>query len=334
MDNSWASKRSVESGLSCCTEESSDSTISHQYSKMRTHDYIGISSEFSSYADPSFGNADGKLEETELTLGLCLPDSKPNGERGMDLGKEFNNERCVRSIKDGIGQQANGTRSKRVHSEAIGCGNGRERSLLSLQICEPSAENSSISPNSKSPAVGWPPVRSCRKISLSVSPKSRDKERSVQEEATSGNFETSSSNSSSFFVKVMMDGVPIMRKVDLNVHSNYKSLALAMEDMFRPYVISENAGKECQAARNSKHSWLLDDRSSYLLTYLDKEGDWMLVGDAPWRMFISSVKRIRIAKRSDANGVGLQANGFNRQDLLSRDGVSKSWGAEKMNYSV
>lgn len=28
---------------------------------------------------------------------------------------------------------------------------------------------------------------------------------------------------------------------------------------------------------------LLDGSSEFVLTYEDKEGDWMLVGDVPWR---------------------------------------------------
>lgn len=32
-----------------------------------------------------------------------------------------------------------------------------------------------------------------------------------------------------------------------------------------------------------RHSKLLDGSSKYVLTYEDKEGDWMLVGDVPWR---------------------------------------------------
>jgi len=30
------------------------------------------------------------------------------------------------------------------------------------------------------------------------------------------------------------------------------------------------------------HSKLLDGSSKFVLTYEDKEGDWMLVGDVPW----------------------------------------------------
>lgn len=31
-----------------------------------------------------------------------------------------------------------------------------------------------------------------------------------------------------------------------------------------------------------RHSKLFDGSSNFVLTYEDKEGDWMLVGDVPW----------------------------------------------------
>jgi hypothetical protein len=36
-------------------------------------------------------------------------------------------------------------------------------------------------------------------------------------------------------------------------------------------------------ANDPKQSRLLDSSSDFVLTYEDKEGDWMLVGDVPWR---------------------------------------------------
>lgn len=43
------------------------------------------------------------------------------------------------------------------------------------------------------------------------------------------------------FVKVNMDGVGIGRKVDLNSHSSYETLAQTLEDMFfRPAAIATN----------------------------------------------------------------------------------------------
>ncbi|KAJ9566953.1 hypothetical protein OSB04_002919 [Centaurea solstitialis] len=40
--------------------------------------------------------------------------------------------------------------------------------------------------------------------------------------------------------------------------------------------------------------------SEYKPTYEDKDGDWMLVGDVPWEMFLSSCRRLRIMKGSEA----------------------------------
>ncbi|KAL9995520.1 putative transcription factor interactor and regulator AUX-IAA family [Helianthus debilis subsp. tardiflorus] len=41
----------------------------------------------------------------------------------------------------------------------------------------------------------------------------------------------------------------------------------------------------------------------YVSTYEDKFGDWMLVGDVPWKMFVETCKRIRLMRRSEAINV-------------------------------
>ena len=41
----------------------------------------------------------------------------------------------------------------------------------------------------------------------------------------------------------------------------------------------------------------------YVPTYEDKDGDWMLVGDVPWKMFVESCKRLRLMKSSEAIGL-------------------------------
>ncbi|CAL9135636.1 unnamed protein product [Musa textilis] len=43
--------------------------------------------------------------------------------------------------------------------------------------------------------------------------------------------------------------------------------------------------------------------SEYVPTYEDKDGDWMLVGDVPWEMFVASCKRLSIMKGSEAIGL-------------------------------
>ncbi|KAM0060277.1 putative transcription factor interactor and regulator AUX-IAA family [Helianthus debilis subsp. tardiflorus] len=71
------------------------------------------------------------------------------------------------------------------------------------------------------------------------------------------------------YVKVAVDGAPYLRKVDLELYSGYQQLLSSFEDMFSCFAIN-------------------------------KDGDWMLVGDVPWKMFVESCKRIRLMKNSEA----------------------------------
>ncbi|XP_061365071.1 auxin-induced protein 22A-like [Gastrolobium bilobum] len=93
---------------------------------------------------------------------------------------------------------------------------------------------------------------------------------------------------SKLYVKVSMDGAPFLRKIDLAMHKGYSELAFALEKLFGCYGM----GEALKDADNSEH----------VPIYEDKDGDWMLVGDVPWEMFIESCKRLRIMKRSDAKG--------------------------------
>ncbi|KAL2463696.1 Auxin-responsive protein IAA4 [Forsythia ovata] len=123
---------------------------------------------------------------------------------------------------------------------------------------------------SKAQIVGWPPVRSYRKNNL----------QSKKAESESG-----------MYVKVSMDGAPYLRKVDLKVYNGYPELLMALENMFKLSIgeYSEREGYE---------------GSEYAPAYEDKDGDLMLVGDVPWDMFMSSCKRLRIMRGSEAKGLG------------------------------
>lgn len=99
-------------------------------------------------------------------------------------------------------------------------------------------------PNSQ--VVGWPPLRSYRVNSCNSHAKSSEVFNSVGEKSKSNNTVVRTDNgndnninakekrhhSSSLFVKVNMDGIPIGRKVDLSAHSSYETLAQTLEDMF------------------------------------------------------------------------------------------------------
>ncbi|XP_075480166.1 auxin-induced protein AUX22-like isoform X1 [Primulina tabacum] len=126
----------------------------------------------------------------------------------------------------------------------------------------------------KNPVVGWPPVCTYRRKNSFTEMK--------------------------MYVKVSMDGAPFLRKIDLSLHKAYCDLVMALDKLFGSF---DNVGE------GSKDS----DNCKYVPIYEDKDGDWMLVGDVSWEMFIESCKRLRIMKRSDAK---LQA-----KDLLK--GLSK-----------
>ncbi|WZZ24638.1 hypothetical protein YC2023_008039 [Brassica napus] len=146
--------------------------------------------------------------------------------------------------------------------------------------------------------VGWPPIRTYRMNSMVNQAKTLAMEDPQQ---VNKNITDAAQMRSSMFVKVTMDGIPIGRKIDLNAHQCYESLSNTLEDMFlKPKSVSST--QETDGHLETRLKILPDGSSGLVLTYEDKEGDWMLVGDVPWRMFIGSVKRLRIMKTSEATG--------------------------------
>ncbi|KAM1052091.1 hypothetical protein ACFX19_034132 [Malus domestica] len=136
-----------------------------------------------------------------------------------------------------------------------------------------SDEQISQPPPTKTQVVGWPPVRSYWKNCL----------QSKKTEA----------EAAGIYVKISMDGAPYLRKIDLKVYRGYPELLKALEDMFKFKV-----GDYCEKKLG------YNNRSEFVPTYEDKDGDWMLLGDVPWEMFIVSCKRLRIMKGSEAKGLG------------------------------
>uniref|UniRef100_A0A1D1YZ56 Auxin-responsive protein n=1 Tax=Anthurium amnicola TaxID=1678845 RepID=A0A1D1YZ56_9ARAE len=138
-----------------------------------------------------------------------------------------------------------------------------DRADLSADPPEPKA-SAAVKPPAKAQVVGWPPVRSFRKNALK----------------------------SCTYVKVAVDGAPYLRKVDLEMYSGYQQLMSALEEMF-----------SCFTIRNYPDERRLVDTvngTEYVPTYEDKDGDWMLVGDVPWKMFVESCRRLRLMKSSEA----------------------------------
>ncbi|XP_044497229.1 auxin-responsive protein IAA27-like [Mangifera indica] len=161
----------------------------------------------------------------------------------------------------------------------------------------PAANEPSNAPAAKAQVVGWPPIRSFRKNTMaSNSAKNND-----DAEAKSG--------SGCLYVKVSLDGAPYLRKVYLKAYSNYMELSSALEKMFSCFTIGQCDSHGLPGRDGLSESCLMDGfhGSEYVLTYEDKDGDWMLVGDVPWDMFTDSCRRLRIMKGSEAIGLAPRA---------------------------
>lgn len=110
-----------------------------------------------------------------------------------------------------------------------------------------------------STVVGWPPVKEHRKIVM----------RSCK------------------YVKVGVDGTPYLRKVVLQSYESYDELLSALQDLFGCFVVSH-------VLNEKKLMDVVNGTLEYVPTYEDKDGDWMLLGDVPWKMFAQSCKRLRL----------------------------------------
>ncbi|XP_009782640.1 auxin-responsive protein IAA17 [Nicotiana tabacum] len=163
-----------------------------------------------------------------------------------------------------------GESRKQISGTKRGISDAMELSLGSSNSEDYHSKNE-ISTGTKPPAkaqvVGWPPVRSYRKNMI-------DKGK---------------------YVKVAVDGAPYLRKVDLELYDSYQKMLNALQNMFTCLTI-------CNFQSESK---LMDITNGveYVPTYEDKDGDRMLVGDVPWKMFVDTCKRIRLMKSSEAIGL-------------------------------
>ncbi|XVF71917.1 hypothetical protein PTKIN_Ptkin12aG0078700 [Pterospermum kingtungense] len=147
----------------------------------------------------------------------------------------------------------------------------RSKSSTSGATLAQNDDQQDSAPPAKAQVVGWPPIRSYRKNCLQT------KNNEVE--------------GAGMYVKVSVDGAPYLRKIDLKVYRSYPQLLKALENMFKLTI----------GAYSEREGY---NGSDYAPTYEDKDGDWMLVGDVPWQMFISSCKRLRIMKGSEARGLG------------------------------
>nr|GEY59266.1 AUX/IAA protein [Tanacetum cinerariifolium] len=92
-----------------------------------------------------------------------------------------------------------------------------------------------------------------------------------------------------------------------NDSSAYQDLSDALGNMFSSFTIGNCGSQGLKDFMNESKLMDLLNNSDYVPTYEDKDGDWMLVGDVPWEMFVNSCKRLRIMKGKEAIGLAPRA---------------------------
>ncbi|KAF5466520.1 hypothetical protein F2P56_016438 [Juglans regia] len=184
-----------------------------------------------------------------------------------------------------------------------------EKKAFSQSSAMTAVPNSSQKRTAPSPVVGWPPIRSFRKnlASSSSSRPASESQNAVADKVPCK--KPVESCTKGLFVKINMDGVPIGRKVDLKAYDSYENLSSAVDELFRGLLAAQRDSRECGIQNKQEEdkaiTGLLDGSGEYTLVYEDNEGDRMLVGDVPWHMFVSTVKRLRVLKSSELSALSL-----------------------------
>ncbi|RZB84562.1 Auxin-responsive protein IAA26 isoform D [Glycine soja] len=179
------------------------------------------------------------------------------------------------------------------------------------KVFSPSSANTAVSqPNTSqkrtapAPVVGWPPIRSFRKnlsssSSASKPPPPPESQAEQQHNKVAG------------------------RKVDLNAYDSYENLSSAVDELFRGLLAAQRdssaGGVHNKQEEEKAITGLLDGSGEFTLVYEDNEGDRMLVGDVPWHMFVSTVKRLRVLKSSELSAFTLGS----KQDKIPLDSAMK-----------
>ncbi|KAI6692621.1 hypothetical protein NL676_020331 [Syzygium grande] len=244
------------------------------------------------------------FEETELRLGLpgkacgfnsgCEGAARGNGKR---VFLETVDLKLNLSSKDDDAS-AEKIRASVPAEKKMNSNDGKEKSVAAVPSSSEVAK-----PPAKAQVVGWPPVRSFRKNIMAVQKNGSDE----AEKGGAGGSGAPAATGAAAFVKVSMDGAPYLRKVDLKLYKSYQDLSDALAKMFSSFTIGNCGSGGMKDFMNESKLIDLLNGSDYVPTYEDKDGDWMLVGDVPWDMFVDSCKRLRIMKGSEAIGLAPRA---------------------------
>ncbi|XP_048434482.1 LOW QUALITY PROTEIN: auxin-responsive protein IAA30-like, partial [Pyrus x bretschneideri] len=75
------------------------------------------------------------------------------------------------------------------------------------------------------------------------------------------------------YVKVYMEGHAIGRKLDLLAHHGFHDTIWTLQHMFNTNILWGDDVDRVHSGHYELH----------VLTYEDEEGDWLIVGDVPWK---------------------------------------------------
>ncbi|KAK3213019.1 hypothetical protein Dsin_017725 [Dipteronia sinensis] len=159
--------------------------------------------------------------------------------------------------------------------------------------------SSSKSTAAIAPVVGWPPIGSFRKnVASKPAPNSPNE---TPKEGSDG--KSLSFKNNQLFIKISMEGIPIGRKINLSVYDSYEELSFAIDELFKDLLAAQRDpsgdGNENNKEQSKELSGSLAKCDEYTLVYEDNEGDRILVGDVPWHMFVSTVKKLLVLKTSE-----------------------------------
>ncbi|KAJ1385519.1 PB1 domain [Sesbania bispinosa] len=232
------------------------------------------------------------FEETELRLGLP----------GNGSAKATTEAAAAR--KRGFSETESDSENETITTVDLKLNLSPKEAASSAAVADPPPKDKTLllsdsaKPPAKAQVVGWPPVRSHRKNMFAAA---------AQKSSSGSGDQENSPNGSGSFVKVSMDGAPYLRKVDLKMYNSYPQLSDALGKMFSSFTIGNCESQGIKDFMNESKLMDLLNSSDYVPTYEDKDGDWMLVGDVPWEMFVESCKRLRIMKGKEAIGLAPRA---------------------------
>lgn len=254
---------------------------------LEPHDYIGLSAAAAAAPPtPTSSSSSSSSPAPRLTLRLGLPGSE-SPDRDRDRCEDVAAALSLGSLPATPKAPAAVSAKRAFPDPAQRPG--------AAKASDDNQASPAAPPAAKAQVVGWPPVRNYRKNTLAASA-SRSKAPAAEDAASAAR---------PMYVKVSMDGAPYLRKVDIKMYSSYEDLSVALEKMFSCFIAGQSglhkSSSKDRLTNGSKVDALKDQE--YVLTYEDKDADWMLVGDLPWDYFTSICQKLKIMRGSDAVGI-------------------------------